>query len=51
MYFNNRGLFKTIYLVGFKVLLKYFFLNFEMDLLIKAAAIPKTIANRIENKP
>ena len=39
------------YLVCFAVLSKYFFLNFEIDLLINAAAIPKITANKIENNP
>ena len=35
----------------FTDLTKYFFLKFEIDLLIKAAAIPRETANRMENNP
>ncbi len=42
---------KNFYLVCFADLLKYFALKFEIDLLIKAAAIPRETANKIENNP
>jgi hypothetical protein len=51
LYSYNRNLFKNVYLVCFADLLKYLLLNFEIDLLIKAAAIPRETANNIENNP
>ena len=48
MYSYNWKLFKIFYLA---VLLKYFFLKFEKNLLINAAPIPKRTANIIENNP